>query len=336
MTRRITSIAYIRGISALLIFVCHILFISGAFEISMWFNTGVPLFFIISAYLLSLKKIDSHKKFYCRRFKSIFPSYWIYLAAIVLCLIVVGRAPDVKSIICYGLGLSGFTTDTCVLGLGHLWFISVLLLCYLLTPLLHRLIKDRSGVPMYATIAVIIALLTVIFLAIGIPAYSIHCASYIFVYTFYCLNKGVVSKHQMTGWIIAAVVLSAFRLILDPIFIGMEYTILYYYDSLFQPIARFGLAMAIFTIFVYNSERIEAWAIKSPRLNNAITGFSNLSYEVYLSHQFILLAFWEFIPYFHTKSGIIIWSIVSFVATIANALILAKTKDIITNKLINI
>lgn len=190
---RILSITHARASAALLIFCCHLAFIAGAFEVSMWLNTGVPLFFIISAYLLSLKDISSHKDFYQRRFKSIFPSYWIYLAVVVLCLFVVGRAPDIKSIVCYSLGLSGFT-DTCVLGLGHLWFISVLILCYLVTPLLHWIIKNRKGTSRYAPIACLIVLFSVVFFAVGYPAYSIHFISYVFIYTFFTASTTASSQ----------------------------------------------------------------------------------------------------------------------------------------------
>ncbi|MCM1066935.1 MAG: acyltransferase [Muribaculaceae bacterium] len=328
---RLTSVTYIRAFSAILIFCCHVAFIAGSFEVSFWFNTGVPLFFIISAYLLSLKDIGSHKKFYKRRFRSIFPAYWIYLAAIVAVLFVVGRAPDVKSIVCYSLGLSGLV-ESCVLGLGHLWFISVLLICYALTPLLHRMIERGASGLLWS----IVIVQAVVFFLIGLPAYAIHVASFIYVYTFYNKNKGLVTKQQMTTWICAAVVLSAVRLIGDPIFMAADYTVYYYYDSLYQPIARFGLAMALFTVFIYNSEWIEQRAKKHEKAHRGIAWFSDISYEVYLTHQFILLAFWEFVPAFHSGVGLLVWSVVSFAATIVNALLLTKAKNFITNKLIKI
>jgi len=340
MARRLTAITYIRGFSALLIFFCHVAFISDAFELSMWLNTGVPIFFIISAYLLSLKPNVSCDtcRFYKRRLSSIFPSYWIYLISIISALSILGQAPDIKSIICYSLGLSGLTTDVCVLGLGHLWFISVLLICYFLTPLLHYICTNYSmgGGKGKMLICSIIIFQMIVFLICGYPSYAIHVGSFVFVYCLFKQTRGNIRKGQQTIWIYVAIILSAVRLIFDPVMMKMDYSIYYYYDALFQPLVRFCLAMALFTTFISGSEYIEKWAKSYHKVDAVITRFSKISYEVYLTHQFILLAFWEFFPPLHNGIGFIAWIIVSFAATILNSMIVAYAKDLIQNRLIKI
>lgn len=335
MRKRSTSIVYLRGFSAIFIFVCHVLFIAGAFQASMWFNVGVPIFFIISAYLLSLKNGISTNivDFYKRRARSIYPSYLIYLLFIVFLLIVIGRGPDTKSIICYSLGLSGFT-DSMVLGLGHLWFISVLLLCYLITPLLHRLCQIRSSGKAILSITVLLIILFILFFLNNYPSYSIHIASYVYVYCFYNRRNGVVTKHQTVVWAILAAILSIARLAIDPYMVNADHQTYYYYDALFQPIARFGLAMFIFTFFIYQSQWIEDWSAKHSKGHRLISKFSDYSYEVYLTHQFILLAIWEFVPFAREGIGLILWITLSFIATIFNTLILVHVKSFLFNNLL--
>lgn len=333
MTKRLTAITYIRGFAALLIFFCHVAFISDAFELSTWLNTGVPIFFIISAYLLSLKPNVSRNtySFYKRRLSSIFPSYWIYLIAVISVLSILGQAPDIKSIICYSLGLSGFITDTGLLGLGHLWFISVLLICYFLIPLLHYICANYTTGGGKVLICIIILFQMILFSICGYPSYGIHVGSYIFVYCLFKQTRGNIAKVQ---FIYAAIILSAVRLIFDPVFIKMDYSIYYYYDALFQPLARFCLAMALFTTFISGSEYIERWAKSHYKADAVITRFSKISYEIYLTHQFILLAFWKFFPSLHNGAGFIVWIIISFATTILNSMIVVYVKDLVQNKLI--
>lgn len=327
MKQRSTSIVYLRALAAILIFACHVAFIAGAFEASMWLNVGVPMFFIISAYLLSQKNAISHNalSFYRRRIGSIFPSYWIYLACVIVVLFTIGREPDIKSVISFGFGMFGLTGGV-LLGQGHLWFITVLLFCYFITPLLHAICSyDNCRIPILLGFGVV---QLVVFFIVGYPSYGIHIGTYIFVYAFYFRKKGKVSKPQMICWIFVAAFFSVVRIFYDRIFMNASHQIYYFYDSFFQPLARFTLAMALFSVFVYFSEDIKAFGDRNPRTHAIVSKFSGISYEFYLTHQFILLAFWEFVPIFHTGRGLVIWIIVSFIATIANtfALVFIKNK----------
>lgn len=139
----------------------------------------------------------------------------------------------------------------------------------------------------------------------------------------------------MMYWIIATGFFSALRFFFDGYFMSRPYEIYYYYDSLFQPVARFALAMALFTVFVYFSTHIESFAQRNPLAHKTISSFSDVSYEFYLTHQFILLAFYEFIPYFHTGLGLVVWIAVSFIITVANTLLLVfikhKTLSLLNN-----
>lgn len=148
MAKRNISITYLRALAAASIFVCHILFISGCFKTSMWFNTGVPLFLIISGFLMSQKRICLNVSgiitFYKSRIKKVYLPYVVYILAISIVLFLVRKPPPPIGLVMYLMGCSALSENS-ILGLGHLWFMTVLLICYLQTPLLYYIRQKHSS-----------------------------------------------------------------------------------------------------------------------------------------------------------------------------------------------
>lgn len=333
--QKFISVTYARALATCLIFFCHILFISNNFEASMWLNIGVPLFFIISAFLMSVKTFgatwDARYMYYIKRLKSIFPAYLIYVLSIVITLIIIGRSPSLEAVIMYAFGLAGFA-DESVLGLGHLWFISVLLICYIITPWLYRILNSNVE---FKKLVITIFLLTlfVLFILVGYPSYGIHICTYAIAYIGFFRTRQNISKHDLLLWSALAIVSSIIRLILDPIFMVAEYKIYYYYDALFQPLSRFSVAMALFCLFEYFSRSMTEWSLSHSFLGKSIQSLSNISYEIYLSHQFIQLSIWELFPCVHSDWGLILWIFGSVILTWINSQILAFLEKKVEKKL---
>ena len=319
-TKQIISITYLRAIAVCLIFICHICYISHHFPLSMWFNTGVPLFFIISAYLMSMKSFDMERSvshFYKKRAMSILVPYEIYLLFIIVITSVAGRGPSMKGVIMYITALSGFTNGG-VLGMGHLWFITVLFICYSITPLLYIVYSMESPRKKYIILLGLICQF-LFFLLCGFPAYGIHVGSYCLVYLFFLNNQRRITFKVLTAWGITAIFLSIIRLFLDSPIMAGDYTIYYYYDALFQPIARFSIAMTMFCSFICCDASFVKWGNKHTKIDSVIKWFSGISYEFYLTHQFIMLAIWEFFPQVHDNIGLLVWITSSFILTLVNA-----------------
>lgn len=96
---------------------------------------------IISGYLYG-NKVVTLPRFYLKSFSRIYRDYFVFL--IIIIPIFIAFTPikiTLKQIILLILGLSNG-----IPGLGHLWFISTILLCYLITPLLNHLYRDMSRV----------------------------------------------------------------------------------------------------------------------------------------------------------------------------------------------
>lgn len=146
-------------------------------------------------------------------------------------------------------------------------------------------------------------------------------------------TKIQIGKKMTTCWGCAALAFSVIRLLADEAFMAADYTIYYYDDALFQPIARFTLAMWISCEAFSHTQQIEDWATRNPRVNRTIQIFSAASFEVYLTHQFVQLSVWEFFPH-NGVGGMILWILLSIVLTAINTIVLKLICSGIENKII--
>lgn len=139
MQQKDSSIVYIRVCAMWMIIACHLMSqtqYSLAHIAAMFLNVGVELFFMISAYLYGWRKINSDvKSWYKKRLCRIAVPCYIFL--ILLFCIYLGRELNIdgSNWCAQFLFLQGF--EIYVFGAEHLWFITVLLFCYLITPLLQ-------------------------------------------------------------------------------------------------------------------------------------------------------------------------------------------------------
>lgn len=127
------SISAIRFIAMCSIIACHFCQYYGS-EWAWWLNVGVQVFFIISGFLYGTKAIEEPIGWLKKQFKKILIPYYIFLIFAVVGYILV--APDkigVKNIVA-----AVFTVGQ-IKGIGHLWFVSNILFCYLITPYLAAL-----------------------------------------------------------------------------------------------------------------------------------------------------------------------------------------------------
>ena len=141
------SITIIRVLSMAFVFLCHYVnwFPRAIFTIQ-FFNTGVPLFFIISGYLHGQKRIKNTGTWLRDRFISLsVPIYLYYLLGAMLLLLLgklgsVSFLETVKSFL-HLVGILGGSIGE--LEISHFWFISYIFVCYLITPLFQRMNVSR-------------------------------------------------------------------------------------------------------------------------------------------------------------------------------------------------
>ena len=131
-------VAWVRALSVILILLCHLSQThSNAYIVmsSQLFNVGVNIFIIISGFLFG--RLGVHRpywKWLFHRLKRIFIPYWFFLAIVLTLQTLRGLSIDPIRL---AYSIFGFQRFTHVFpGSEHTWFISAILLCYLL----HRLL----------------------------------------------------------------------------------------------------------------------------------------------------------------------------------------------------
>lgn len=140
------SIKVLRVISTFMIFLCHTVFLYGdrfSFLVQ-FFNVAVSVFLIISAYLYSLRDSIGKSIFvwYKKRIIRIVIPYYVFLAILFIFHLIIRVEFDLKAWISSLLCVQGYT-ERYVTGTGHLWFITAILLCYIVTPILYKIREKR-------------------------------------------------------------------------------------------------------------------------------------------------------------------------------------------------
>ena len=129
------AISAIRLLAMCMIISCHICQYFGN-ELAWWLNCGVQVFLLISGYLYGNRDHIKIPEFYKRNLPKILIDYYLYVLIISAVYVLIWHyrisATDVFRML-LGLG-------TEIPGLGHLWFVSTIVLCYLITPMTFRFI----------------------------------------------------------------------------------------------------------------------------------------------------------------------------------------------------
>lgn len=100
---------------------------------SQFFNIGVNLFIIISGFCFGLQgHIENTTNWFLKRIKRIFVPYELFLIILSIIYIVKDLKFHRENWISCILGIQGARVG--VLGADHTWFLTALLICYMLTP----------------------------------------------------------------------------------------------------------------------------------------------------------------------------------------------------------
>lgn len=130
------AISDIRALAVVSILATHFLQYFGE-PLAWWLNVGVQVFLFMSGFLLGSGNIAGIKTWYGKKLQRILIPYYIYLLIIIpVYLIIIGSVP-IGQLIGYALNLQVFTGY--ISGLEHLWYVTIIMICYFLTPMLQKL-----------------------------------------------------------------------------------------------------------------------------------------------------------------------------------------------------
>lgn len=158
-TSQSNAISIIRIIAMILIVSCHITQGYGQ-PIAFILNVGVQLFFLISGFLYGKVDIPSALDFYKKRIVK------IYIPFIIVVLLFAGiykilgvESVSWRQLIPYAFNLQAFATP--IEGFNHMWFLSVIMICYIITPIVKYLLRNMPY--LFASLLVLASVVEFVF-----------------------------------------------------------------------------------------------------------------------------------------------------------------------------
>jgi len=135
------KISLIRILAMISIVLCHI-FQAKNMGIAFWLNVGVQVFLFMSGFLYGKKEIKSTWLWLKKQYSKILIPYYVYVILMIVFYIIFERdSISFKNIVSLLLCFQIFDTTY---GLNHFWFIPIILMCYLITPFLQKVLKNES------------------------------------------------------------------------------------------------------------------------------------------------------------------------------------------------
>ncbi|MBQ3658507.1 MAG: acyltransferase [Bacteroidales bacterium] len=146
-----SAISHLRVLAMLSIVTCH--FLQALNNQWAWvLNIGVQIFLFMSGFLYGHKHIDNWLNWFEKRITRVYIPFLLFFIAVIP-LYAFSKLISFKNIVSYILDLQWFTGG--VKGLGHLWFLTAIAICYAITPVLQWSKKIGNHLIWLSVIAVI-------------------------------------------------------------------------------------------------------------------------------------------------------------------------------------
>lgn len=279
--REIYFVTWLRAMAVALILLCHLASWSSAplFLIaSQVLNVGVPIFFMISGFLFGIGGGQNKNPFqwYAKRIKRIYVPYELFLIVLFVLHIITREKINVIQWIKTALGIHGFGG---VKGAEQTWFISAILICYLVTPVIASFVEvivKKSKEIRIGLVIVILILPCVIPFVVKKELVPFISPIIWYFFAYYCgwnWNKieQNIDKTKCCNAIMIIGVMFALRVTGR---ILLDNTI--WYDSVIVTYEHNITAFCIAIVFIY------FFSNKKPA--SIVRTISEISFEVYLYH----------------------------------------------------
>ncbi len=276
------AIKNIRVISTLMIFLCHTVFLFGDLigKTAQFFNIAVTVFFFISAYLYSLREKYSQGGvilWYKKRLIRIIVPYYIFLFALFILFWIFHQEINPLEWITTGLIIAG-VTETPIVSTGHLWFITAIIVCYIITPLLYKVRENKKATVLFLSIILICYFPVALLTKDIVGTYYSSVLEYILAFFF--LKLYIERVNKKTGIIFGLLSLiagCAFKFLFVYYF---DDTILYtkFLVKICSLIIGFGIFTSIY-FFIENTYSL------SKKFYKVVDFFDSFSYEFYIVHM---------------------------------------------------
>lgn len=272
---------WLRAASTVMILLCHYCIqceTPMVASLAHIFNIGVPLFFILSGFLAGYLGIKGPVlSWYLKRSKRIFVSFWMFLFLLSIVHFLRGYQAAASDWAMIFLGVQGSVVG--IPGAEQTWFLSVLLLCYLLTPMVLNLSdwmyqqKSKMLVPLSAVVLSVLPIGYALFEQAWVSTILTPVSIYIFACVWgrhYSADTGYSVKKVAMAVMIAVAAL-VFRFAAK---LYIDGTI--WYDRVVVHYTHAVAAFAIFYTFIA--------VFRGPSVPGIVRFISDISFEIYLYH----------------------------------------------------
>ena len=321
-----------------MIILCHIIgyytFLPGHEFLGEVFNVGVFIFIIISGRLFGKKHISDISKWLSGRFKKIFLPSLIVCIFTISALFFAGQKLDIPSVMMYLTQLQGVVFIFPFLlpksiheipGLGPLWFVTVIILCYLLVPLIQTTLnKKRMGKEGLAFFGISIILLTIVFLALQL-LFKISLFYFVVFFMGYGIGFWELDKHRGH---FSFIVITAVNFLMQ---LGRLW--LLSRETFPEPIYRISVlithtvfAIWIYAFFIELNMLFPVFVEKLCSLK-ILNAFEKISFFVYLVHGIFCMGIFNV---YKLLDNLFVSTLVFFASTIVSAIIIKFISDLVT------
>lgn len=313
------SLSIIRLFALLLIISCHILQGLDS-KLALWANLGVQLFFFLSGYLYGKKKIKDTKDFYIKRIKKVLIPYdVICIIALLLGTFILDYKYSMIHIIGCLLGFGGIIGNVSII--SHTWFVTYILLCYLLLPILQKVFNEKTFKKNFINFISIVLFLQLLqfYDVVMIDVCWINNFIFGYFYSKCCNNKKENKTYEIFMYVITILIMPFAFIYQENIGINLPSIL----DTYSVAITLYGHVFLGTVIFILLNKLLSKFNFKE----NFILRFSDkYSYYVYLVHQIFILNSFSVL---HLTEYTIINVILILILSILSAIILKIVTDFI-------
>ena len=316
------SILVFRILGMLFILICHIGTAINSGIIAQTFEVGVQFFLFISGYLYANKTIDSAKSFLIKRYIKITIPCLILVVICIVVNIALNTSFSWYSLLLYSTNTQGYyhlfefiPQIKLIDGTQHLWFITVLFVCYLLMILVKKIENKQLNKTQQLIIGIIVTIITFV------AAYFGARLDYVLVFYLGYYFKKLSIKTSLLTLLISFVVMAmfiVFRFLLKKY--CDENGDIPLYTQLVIPMTYIAITIFAFIfIKIIIDKLIKYEKIKAILQSKIISKIDELSFFIYIGHYILLV---DKISIFNYDIHIVLQILIFLVETTVMAVIL--------------
>ncbi|WP_455585734.1 acyltransferase family protein [Bacteroides sp.] len=337
-TKRLSDVALLHCIGVLMILFGHFAQVMNKSAVGELLITGVPLFLFLSGYLTGLKRTLLSVDWLKRKCLRILTPYYLILAVVFIVFLIIGKEEFrplqwiVLSLNLHGLTNFLFLNDVSgyysplAQGLGHFWYVTIIMLCYLIIIAFSRLYDSSTRMKRHW---IALGLLTVLVIQPILLFYNVHI-NCIVVFLFGWLNARNEFKVTTKRYLILSLLMLASIVVRFILKHYIDDTIMY--NKYCSVISSNFIGIWIFYTLRY-------LYIKQEHLINRIASWrpvlflESIIYEFFLIHHIFTKGEWSFFKIFDNT---FIAATLVIVTTALLSIICKGCSKLVNNKLENI